>query len=148
MDISREEALTVPHAGRAPGRLGPGLVVEGDIVAGEDLVLEGRLTGGLDVPDHAVTIGPTGSVHGRIFARVVLIEGAVQGEVTATGLIEVAERARVEANLNAPSVAIAEGAFLVGKVDMRRADAAARVARYRIERAGEARASERSATAG
>ena len=100
---------------RGPGRLGEGLSIEGDVVAGEDLVVEGRLTGGLQAPDHAVTIGAGATVKGRVFARVVLIEGTVQGEVTATGLIDIAESARVEADMNAPSVAIAQGAYVVGR---------------------------------
>jgi cytoskeletal protein CcmA (bactofilin family) len=131
--------------GRGPGRLGPGIAVDGEIVSGEDLVIEGRLTGALHAPDNAVTIGSDAIVRGRVFARTVVVEGTVHGEITATGLIDVAERARVEADLSAPSVAIAQGAFVVGKVDMRRADAAARVARYRLERGGESRTAERPA---
>jgi cytoskeletal protein CcmA (bactofilin family) len=122
-------------SGRGPDRLGPGLAINGDILTGEDVLLEGRLKGSLHAAEHTVTVGAAGSVNGRVFARVVVIEGAVQGEVTATGLIDIGQGARVEADLTAPSVAIAEGAFVVGKIDMRRADAAARVARYRIERA-------------
>jgi cytoskeletal protein CcmA (bactofilin family) len=135
----REAAHLKPSA-RGPGRFGPGLTVTGDVLAGEDLIIEGRLTGGLHAPDHTVTIATGPSINGRLFARVAVIEGAVQGEVTATALVEVAAGARVEADLTAPAVAIAEGAYLVGRIDMRRTDAAARVARYRVERGGDARA--------
>jgi cytoskeletal protein CcmA (bactofilin family) len=135
MDLSQQAQLDTARR-HGPGRLGAGLVIDGEVIAAEDLVVDGRLSGALNAPDHAVTISTSATVRGKIFARVVLIEGTVQGEVTATGSIEVAERARVEADLNAPSIAIALGAFVVGKLDMRRADAAARVARYRIDRAG------------
>ena len=64
--------------------------------------------------------------------------------MTATGRIEIGERARVEGDLNAPAVSIAQGAFVVGKVDMRRAEAAARVAKYRIERS-DAKGTDKSA---
>jgi cytoskeletal protein CcmA (bactofilin family) len=123
-----------PGAHGHPGRLGPGLVIEGDVIAGEDVILDGRLSGGLHAPEHAVTIAAGATLRGGVFARVVIVEGAVHGDVTATGLIEVAQGARVEGDLTAPAVAIAEGAFVVGKIDMRRAEAAARVARYRAER--------------
>ena len=128
--------------GRAPGRLGPGFVVEGEIVSGEDVILDGRLTGSIDAPEHAVTVAAAGSVRGRVFARVVIIEGAVHGDVAATALIEVGRGARVEADLAAPAVSIEEGAFVVGRIDMRRAEAAARVARYRLDRNGESKAPE------
>jgi cytoskeletal protein CcmA (bactofilin family) len=129
-----------PTAGRGPGHLGPSLVVDGDIITGEDIVLDGRLNGSIHAPDNAVSIAASAAVRGRIFARVVLIEGNVSGEVAATGLIEVSPGARVEADLIAPAIAVAEGAFMVGKIDMRRAEAAARVARYRAERGTEGRA--------
>jgi cytoskeletal protein CcmA (bactofilin family) len=128
-----------PGQGRGPGRLGPTIVVDGDVITAEDLVLDGRLNGSIHAPDHAVSIAASATVRGRIFARVVLIEGSVSGEVAATGIIEVSQGARVEADLIAPAVAIAEGAFMVGKIDMRRAEAAARVARYRAERGNETR---------
>lgn len=124
---------------RGPGRLGPGLVIDGELVSGEDIILDGRLNGSLDAPEHAVTIAATGSVRGRVFARVVIIEGAVHGDVAATALIEIGRAARVEADLAAPTVSIEEGAFVVGRIDMRRAEAAARVARYRLERTGESK---------
>lgn len=120
-----------------PGRLGPGLTVDGEVIAGEDLVVEGQVTGGLHAPDHVVTIAASGTLHGKIFARIVIIDGTVHGDVTATNLVEVNEHAKVEADINAPAISIAQGAFVVGKIDMRRAEAAARVARYRIDRAME-----------
>lgn len=126
--------------GRGPGRLGAGLTIDGDIISGEDLVLEGRLNGGLHAPENAVTIAASASVRGRLFARIVSIEGAVSGEVIATGSIEVAAGAKVEADLTAPVVAVEEGAWVTGRIDMRRAEAAARVARYRADRATEAAA--------
>lgn len=128
--------------GRGPGRLGPGLAIEGEIVSGEDVILDGQLTGSLDAPDHAVTVGAQATIRGRVFARIVVIAGTVLGDVAATTLIEVARGARVEADLAAPAVSIEEGAFVVGRIDMRRAEAAARVARYRLDRAGEARTAE------
>lgn len=121
-------------AARGPGHLGASLVIDGDIVTGEDIIVDGRLNGSIHAPENVVSVAATATVRGKIFARMVLVEGSVSGEVAATGLIDVSPGARVEADLIAPAIAIAEGAFMVGKIDMRRAEAAARVARYRAER--------------
>lgn len=134
MNVSVGQGETI--RGRGPRVLGPGLSVKGDLIAGEDLIFSGRLTGVLNAPDHAVTIAQGADVQGRVFGRVVLVEGHLRGEVTATHLIEVSESARIDGDLNAPSVSIAQGAFVTGRIDMRRADAAARVARYRLEKTG------------
>jgi cytoskeletal protein CcmA (bactofilin family) len=130
LDSGRARAIS----GGPPSRPGRSVTIAGEIVTSEDLVIEGHVNGSVSAPDRLVTVSATGSVRGRVFARTVVIEGAVQGDVTASALIDVAERARVEADLCSPAVAIAQGAFLVGKVDMRHADAASRVARYRAER--------------
>lgn len=134
MNVPQDHDVPSTRTERGPGRLGAGLTVDGDIITGEDLVLEGRLNGGLHAPDHMITIAASGVVHGKVFARMVIIEGSVHGDVTATNLVEIGNAAKVEADVNAPAVSIAQGAFVVGKIDMRRADAAARVARYRLDR--------------
>ncbi len=113
---------------------GPGLAVEGEITAAEDLIFAGRLQGVLNAPEHAVTIAESADVRGRIFGRVVYVQGRIRGDVAATHFIDVAETARVDGDLCAPSIAIAQGAFVTGKIDMRRTDAATRVARYRLEK--------------
>jgi cytoskeletal protein CcmA (bactofilin family) len=139
MDVTREDSRSQNQSSKEPGRLGPGLIIDGEVFAGEDLVLEGQLVGTLQAPDHAVTVAAGAVVRGRLFARMVLIDGTVQGGVTATGLIEIGSAARIEADLSAPSIAIAHGASVNGKIDMRRVEAATRVARYRLERSAEDR---------
>jgi cytoskeletal protein CcmA (bactofilin family) len=139
MAITREDVRTGGGMTRGPGRLAAGLVIEGEVFASEDLVLEGQLTGLLQAPEHAITVAPGAGVRGRVFARVILVEGTVQGSLTATGLIEIGEGAKVDADLSAPSIAIAHGAQVNGKIDMRRTEAAARVARYRLERTADGR---------
>jgi cytoskeletal protein CcmA (bactofilin family) len=132
---------------RRPLRFGAGLVLDGDLSSGDDLIIEGRVNGTIHVPENAVTIAAGGTVRGRVFARVITVLGTVQGDVNATGLIEAAEGSRIEADLIAPAIAIAEGAFIVGRLDMRRAGAAARVARYRYRQSGDAGAAEGAAEA-
>jgi cytoskeletal protein CcmA (bactofilin family) len=117
-----------------PGQLGRGVAIRGDVLAREDLVVEGHLDGSLSAPGHAITIARGGVVRGHVFAHIILVEGSASGELTATERVEVAAGARVEADITAPSVALAEGAWIVGRIDMARADAAAHVARYRLQR--------------
>jgi len=120
--------------GPRPGVLARGLVVTGDVVADEDLIVSARVDGCIDLPDHALSIAPDGQVSGQLFARLVVVAGRVTGNVTASESIELVDGATVEGDLTAPRVGIELGATFQGKVEMRRADAAVRVARYRLER--------------
>jgi cytoskeletal protein CcmA (bactofilin family) len=117
-----------------PGQLGRGVAIRGDVFAREDLVVEGHLDGTLSAPGHVITIARGAVVRGHVFAQIILVEGSASGELTAIERVDVVAGARVEADITAPSVALAEGAWVVGRIDMARADAAARVARYRLQR--------------
>lgn len=128
------EMLAAATGPGRPGQLGRGVTIRGDVFAREDLVVEGHLDGSLSAPGHAVTIARGAVVRGHVFAQVILVEGSASGELTAIERVDVVAGARVEADITAPSVALAEGAWVVGRIDMARADAAARVARYRLHR--------------
>lgn len=120
-----------------PGLIAEGIVISGDVLADEDLIIAGQLDGNINLPDHALTIAPEGRVTGQLFARIITVAGRVSGGVTASDSIEVLEGAVVDGDLTAPKVGIELGASFQGRVEMKRADAAVRVARYRIEHRGD-----------
>jgi cytoskeletal protein CcmA (bactofilin family) len=120
-----------------PGLVAEGIVIKGDVLADEDLIIAGQLDGNINIPDHALTIAPEGKVSGQLFAKIITVAGHVSGGVTASDSIEVLEGAFVDGDLTAPKVGIELGAWFQGKIEMKRAEAAVRVARYRLEHRGE-----------
>jgi cytoskeletal protein CcmA (bactofilin family) len=116
-------------------RLPRTFTVAGDVAASEDLVVEGSVSGTIDMPGFALTIAPGGRVDARILARDVTILGHFSGRITATEIIDVKDGARVTGELAAPKVALAEGAEIQARVETRKVDAAVHVARYRMARA-------------
>lgn len=113
-----------------------GLTLNGDLNAEEDVVIDGVLTGAIDMPAHALTIGPNARVNARILARDITVHGSLSGKVTAIEIIDIRDKARVSGELAAPSVALAEGARVQGRVETKRVDAAVHVARYRMGKGG------------
>ena len=73
---------------RAGAVIGKSLTVIGQINGKEDLVLDGRLEGDVDLPENRLTIGPTGHLQGRARAREIVIHGAVQGNLEASERVE------------------------------------------------------------
>jgi cytoskeletal protein CcmA (bactofilin family) len=119
-----------------PTTLGAAIAVSGDVFTDQDLVLEGNVTGSVSVPNHALTVVEGGRVAGHVFARVVSVHGTVSGGITASELVEVLAHACVDGDITAPRVYLDEDATYRGRIDMRRADAAVRVARYRLRQQG------------
>lgn len=114
--------------------LGPSFSVTGDLLSRQDLLVEGRISGNLDLPEHALTIAAGGRVEGRVFARAVTVAGSFVGEMTATTRIQVIERASVEGELTCPRLLVEDGAFVHARVDTRRTEPAVKVAQYRLDR--------------
>jgi cytoskeletal protein CcmA (bactofilin family) len=110
------------------------LLVTGDLNAEEDLVIDGILSGAIDMPAHALTIGPEARVDARVFARDVTVYGTLSGKITATEIVDIREGARISGELAAPAVLLAEGAHVNGRIETKRVDAAVHVARYRMAR--------------
>ena len=102
---------------RRPG-IGIGIKIEGEITGEEDLFLEGRITGSVDLRSHALTIGPGGHVDATIVGRSVVIAGTLRGDVTAEERIVLLRSADVEGNLVAPRVSLEDGAQFRGGVDL------------------------------
>jgi cytoskeletal protein CcmA (bactofilin family) len=103
-------------AGRA--QIGVGTIVRGEISGEEDLLIEGRVEGRIDLRQNAVTVGAKGRLVAEIVARVILVDGEVDGNLTAEEQIVVRKSGRVKGDLCAPRVTIEDGARFKGGIDM------------------------------
>ena len=68
--------------------------------------------------DSKVVIGAKGHVDGTVEARAVTVGGRVNGDVKGKERVEVLASGRLEGDVVAPKVVIADGAFFKGAVDM------------------------------
>jgi cytoskeletal protein CcmA (bactofilin family) len=106
-----------PYADRKIAVLGPTLRFKGELSAEEDFILQGRIEGSIN-HTQSVTIGADGSVLGNIHARVVTIDGLVEGDLHGSESVVVHATGRVTGNIFAPRVALVDGAFFNGRIDM------------------------------
>lgn len=95
-----------------------GLRIEGDIEGEDSVEIGGALKGNVRVGG-LCRVREKGRVEGSIRARQVLIEGEVDGkDVKARERLELRSHARVMADLEAASVALAEGCEFHGQIKM------------------------------
>ena len=90
-------------------------VITAEIQGQGDLSLEGQLTGNIAIGG-LLFVGKSGSFKGEATARNMVIEGRVEGQIKAIGKIEVRSSGTIQGNISCEQIAIAEGAFLDGKI--------------------------------
>jgi cytoskeletal protein CcmA (bactofilin family) len=105
--------------------LGRTVVAQGQISSGEDLLIEGQFEGTISLNDHCLTVGAEGHVKAEIRARQVVIQGSVTGNVAAREKIEIRRTGHVVGDLVAATVAIEEGAYFKGSIDIARDEGSA-----------------------
>lgn len=97
--------------------IGPGITIEGEVTAEDEVVVSGVLKGTLQ-SEGAVTVESDGVVEADIGARAVSIGGAVTGNVTASERVDLLSGARLVGDVKAARLTIADGASFKGNVDM------------------------------
>ncbi len=105
---------TVPELGLKT-IITPATVITGEIQGQADLNLEGQLTGNIEIGG-LLFVGKAGSLNGEATVENMVIEGRVEGQITATAKIEIRSSGHVQGNIFCQQIAIAEGAFLDGKI--------------------------------
>ncbi|MCS7041928.1 MAG: polymer-forming cytoskeletal protein [Bryobacteraceae bacterium] len=108
---------------RSGALIGKSLEITGEIRGAEDLVIDGRMKGDIELPDHRLTIGPSGVLHGKIRAREIVVYGTVQGNLEASERVEIKKNARVVGDLKAQRPVIEDEAYFKGNVETTRTEA-------------------------
>jgi cytoskeletal protein CcmA (bactofilin family) len=105
--------------------LGRSVILRGELSGGEDLLIEGQFDGTINLEDHCLTVGQHGRVTAEIRAREVIVLGAVQGNITARDKVDIRKSGHVVGDLVSAAIAIEEGAYFKGSIDILREDATA-----------------------
>jgi len=101
--------------------IGKSVIIKGDLSGSEDLTIEGQVEGKIELRQNILTIGPNGKIKAQVFAKAVIVQGEVQGNITATERVDIRDAGSVDGDLSAPRIAIADGAHFRGSIDMQRA---------------------------
>ena len=100
--------------------IGKSVIIKGELSGSEDLTIEGQVEGKIELRQNVLTIGPNGKIKAQVFAKAIVVQGEVHGNVTATERVDIRDNGSVDGDLSAPRVAIADGAHFRGAIDMQR----------------------------
>ena len=94
-----------------------GAAFQGTLCWSGEVRVEGQLRGDA-LGRGGLEIGSEAEVHGEIRADDLLVDGLLEGDATASQRIELREGARVVGDLRAPTVVLAEGCHLDGRLEI------------------------------
>ncbi len=118
-DGNRSELLQVDSFNtRSAAMIVATIKIKGDVTGAENLVIEGKVDGSVELADHDLTIGQNGEVIANIIAKTVIIEGQITGDVTGSEKVILTKSGRVNGNIVAPRVTLEDGAKFKGSIDM------------------------------
>jgi cytoskeletal protein CcmA (bactofilin family) len=118
-----------------PARIGKSVVIRGEVKGSEDLFIDGRIEGTISLSESRLTIGPNAVLAADLTARDVLVQGQVQGNIIASGRVELRAGCSVIGDVRALRLAIEDNALFRGKVDLTQGPAAIAAARAAAETA-------------
>lgn len=98
--------------------IGRSVTIRGELSGKEDLYLDGTVEGTIALSGSRLTVGPNARVMAELNARDVVIYGFVEGNIRATGRIELRESAVVKGDIAAERLSIEENASIKGRVDL------------------------------
>lgn len=113
MESTRQQAREIVNIGKS-------VLIKGELSGSEDLTIEGQVEGKIELRQNVLTIGPNGKIKAQVFAKAIVVQGEVNGNITATERVDIRDNGSVDGDISAPRVAIADGAHFRGSIDMQR----------------------------
>jgi cytoskeletal protein CcmA (bactofilin family) len=104
--------------GTLSGYVGSGTVVTGEATFKAMLRIDGQMSGRVTSSSGTLIIGTNGRVDANIDVAVAMIHGTVNGDIIATQRLELGRAAKVNGNIQSPSLVIEQGAIFEGSCKM------------------------------
>jgi len=98
--------------------IGKSVSIRGELIGSEDLFLDGKFDGTVTLSGSRLTIGPNANVTGDINVRDIIVFGLVEGNIHASGRIELRQSAIVNGDIFAGRLSIEESATVRGRVEL------------------------------
>lgn len=98
--------------------IGQSVIVKGELSGSEDLFVDGRVEGNIELKGNSLTVGPHGQLRANVNARNAVVHGKLEGNVRASERIELTKSAVLVGDIFAQRISIEDGAYFKGKVDI------------------------------
>src|SRR5215813_1567955 len=110
--------------GTLSGFVGSGTIVTGETTFKAMMRIDGHMSGRISSSGGTLVIGANGKVDANIEVAVATVHGTVNGDIVASQRLELGRSAKVNGNIQTPSLMIEQGAIFEGSCKMTQAEAA------------------------
>jgi cytoskeletal protein CcmA (bactofilin family) len=100
--------------------IGKSVIIKGELSGSEDLYVDGVVEGTIELHGNSLVVGPNGQVRANINAKGVVVQGKVVGNIRASERAELHKTAVITGDIVTRRIAIEEGAYFKGKVDIQK----------------------------
>lgn len=111
--------------GTLSGFVGGGTMVTGEANFKAMMRVDGHLSGRISSTSGTLIVGANGKVDANIEVAVAVIHGTINGDIIASQRLELGRAAKVNGNIQTPSLIIEQGAVFEGSCKMQQMSAAA-----------------------
>ena len=98
--------------------IGKTVSIKGELSGNEDIYVEGQIEGNIHLPGNSVTVGPNGRLRASVEAKSLIVGGTLDGNVQASERTELRKTAVVNGDVQTRRIAIEEGAYFKGKLEI------------------------------
>jgi cytoskeletal protein CcmA (bactofilin family) len=114
--------MDLPKTGEF-AHIGKSVVIKGELSGSEDLYIDGTVEGTIQLQGNNLMIGPNGQVHADVNAKGVSVQGKLEGNIRASDRVEMRKSAVILGDIVTQRIAIEDGAYFKGKVEIQRESA-------------------------
>ena len=103
--------------------IGKSVTIRGELSGKEDLYMDCDIEGTITLPENRLTVGPNARILADIHVRDITVFGAINGNVHATGRVELRQSAVVKGDIFASRLSIEENSTIKGRVELKAIEA-------------------------
>ncbi|HZR55917.1 MAG TPA: polymer-forming cytoskeletal protein [Terriglobales bacterium] len=100
--------------------IGKSVVIKGELSGSEDLFVDGQVEGSIELAGNSLIIGPNGQVRANVNAKNVIVQGKMDGNIRSSDRTELRKSAIATGDIVTQRIAIEDGAFFNGKVEIQK----------------------------
>jgi len=105
-------------SGESAAVIGKSVQIRGEVKGNEDLMVEGLVEGTITLNGNRLTVGPHARVQANVVGRDVVVQGSLEGDIQATGRVELRAGSRVTGDIRAGRLSVEDNAIYSGKVEL------------------------------
>src|SRR5215471_17585345 len=98
--------------------IGKSVNIKGELSGSEDIYVDGQVEGSIQLAGNSLTVGPNGRVRANVTAKNVTVGGTLDGNIQASERTELRKSAVVNGDVQTKRIAIEEGAYFKGKLEI------------------------------